>query len=231
MSAPVLAAHRWPTNAHLIADVARLGYLDGHVLDPTHGKGTWWLLWQPERLTTLDADPTKRSDVRGDFAALPFAPSTFDAAAFDPPYISVGGRATSTVPGFLNAYGIDAAPSSPAGVRALIAAGLAELLTVVRPRGYVLCKAMDYVTSGRLYPGAHYALADALAMGYTLADRFEHVGDPGPQPTNRTRRCSLCAGDGCPTCGGTGRLASVQQHARRNLSTLLVLRCPTRRGS
>lgn len=230
---PILAAHRWPSNAHLIEDVARLGYLPGHVLDATYGRGNWWTRWAPDRLTAIDSHPDKARDARADFRALPFR-RTFDAAAFDPPYISPGGRTTSTIPSFLDAYGIDAVASSPDGVRTLIAAGLAELRHVVNHGGIVIVKAKDYVTSGNLYAGAHYALTDALALGYQLVDRFEHVGDPGPQPTNRSRICPACGGDSldrdgvtdCTACNGTGRIASVQHHARRNLSTLLVLRTP-----
>lgn len=252
-AAPVLAAHRWPTNGALIADVARLGYLDGHVLDATHGLGRWWTDWTPERLTRMDSVAAKAGDVCANFLALPFRPGAFDAAAYDPPYVCVGGRKTSTIPEFLNAYGIDTTPTTPAGLRDLIAGGLAELRNAVRPGGLVVTKAMDYVWSGHLYPGAHYALTDALDLGYKLVDRLEHIGDPGPQPTNRTRKCPICRGtgwvpddptcrgddcssSGCPHCtppggcGGTGRVASGQQHARRNLSTLLVLRCPTDRA-
>ena len=34
----VLAAKSWKTSADLIADVAKLGYLNGNILDPTYGK-------------------------------------------------------------------------------------------------------------------------------------------------------------------------------------------------
>jgi hypothetical protein len=52
---PVAAAKRWPTNAHLIADVARLGYLDGRVIDVTYGEhGGFWKVWRPEHLVAHD---------------------------------------------------------------------------------------------------------------------------------------------------------------------------------
>lgn len=209
----VLAAGRWPTNGHLIADVARL-YLepDSYVLDPTYGLGRWWTEYRPDRLEASDLDPEKSpTGTSVDFRALPHPPDLFDVVAFDPPYVSVGGRTTSTVPGMLNAYGIDSAPTSPAGVQALIDAGLAEAARVARPSGLILCKCMDYVSSGRLWPGTHHTLTAALGLELELVDRFEHVGEPGPQPTTNP--------DGSPR---------RQVHARRNLSTLFVFRASSR---
>jgi hypothetical protein len=109
----VLAATRWRTNADLIADCARLGYLDGHVLDPTYGKGNWWTKWRPEKFTTHDLDPTKGDGV--DFRALPEPDGTFDSVAFDPGYVSPGGRETSTIKEMHAAYGMADTPRNPRG--------------------------------------------------------------------------------------------------------------------
>ena len=204
---PVMAATAWPTNADLIVDVARLGYLDArdHVLDPTYGRGVWWKKWRPDALTTHDL---KLDGV--DFRDLPEADDTFDAAAFDPPYVCVGGRTTTTIPDFHDRFGLTDAPRTPAALQAMNDAGLAELRRVVRPRGLVLAKCADYVWSGRLVTGTHASLTAALSLGFELVDRLEHIGRPRPQPA-RTRA------DGEPV---------RQHHARRNLSTLLVLRAP-----
>ena len=68
-SEPILAATPWTSNAHLIADCHELGYLDGHVLDPTFGKGNWWTVWRPEKLTAHDLDPERGDGV--DYRDLP----------------------------------------------------------------------------------------------------------------------------------------------------------------
>jgi tRNA G10 N-methylase Trm11 len=197
----VLAATAWPTNADLIADCARLGYLrdEWHTLDPTYGRGTWWRKFQPAHLTTHDL---KIDGI--DFRALPEPDDHFDAVAFDPPYVSMGGRATTTLGDYQERYGADTAPLSPAGVQTLINEGLCELQRVVRPRGIVLVKCQDYVSSGKLWAGTHKTLAFALELGFEYVDRLEHIAPaPRPQPPGR-----------------------LQVHARRNLSTLLVLRRP-----
>jgi tRNA G10 N-methylase Trm11 len=196
----VLAATRWRSNAELIADCARLGYLreGDRTLDPTFGRGTWWKAWRPAELVAHDLA------IDGvDFRDLPYADATFDAVAFDPPYVCVGGRTTSTMPEFQRRFGLAEAPRTPRLLQDLIDLGLAEMRRVVRPRGVVLVKCADYITGGRLWLGTHHTLSRSLELGFDVVDRLEHVGNARPQPKR-----------------------SSQQHARRNLSTLFVLRAP-----
>lgn len=203
----ILAAAEWRTNADLIADCARLGYLDAswRTLDPTYGLGRWWAVFRPDELVTHDF---KMDGV--DFRALPEPDGSFGAAVFDPPYVCTGGRATSTIGDFNAAYGLTDAPRTPAALQDMNNAGLAEVARVVAPRGFLLAKSKDYIWSGRFFAGTHLTLCGALKLGLELVDRFEHVGRPGPQP-ERSRA------DGQPV---------RQHHARRNLSTLLVFRKP-----
>lgn len=194
----VLAATAWPTNADLIADCAVLGYLSDtdHVLDPTYGRGKWWTKWRPEKLTHHN-----RTEDGSDFRELPYATGTFDAIAYDPPYVCVGGRDTSGLPDYLDRYGMGDAPSSPVLLQRLINWGLTEMHRLVKPGGIVLVKCQDYVSSGKLWLGTHHTLTHALALGFECVDRLEHIGSARPQPPGRR-----------------------QVHVRRNLSTLFVLR-------
>jgi hypothetical protein len=198
LDAPVLAATRWATNADLIVDCVRLGYLrdDWHTLDPTFEGGRWWTLWRPDNLTAHNRDEDGT-----DFRDLPYPAGTFDAIAYDPPYVSVGGRTTTGLPEFHARYGMEDAPSSPAALQALINDGLTEMARLVQPGGVVLVKCQDYVSSGRLWLGTHWTLTHGLSLGLVCIDRLEHVTSPRPQPAGRR-----------------------QVHARRNLSTLFVLR-------
>ena len=192
----VLAAHTWKTNAELIADCHLLGYLrdKDRVLDATYGRGVWWNQWRPAGLVGhMD-----------NFMELPYPDGYFDAATFDPPYVSPGGRKTSTVDDFNDRYGLHRTPKSPAGLQAVINDGLLLVSSKVKPRGIVLVKCMDYVSSGKLWLGTHYTLTHAInSLNMEVVDRMEHIGRPRPQPEGRR-----------------------QVHARRNLSTLFVLRNP-----
>lgn len=203
----ILAATAWRSNAELIVACSDLQYLnrDDKVIDPTYGKGTWWKLFRPTGLVAQDL-----ANDGVDFRQLPHDDATFDAAAFDPPYVCVGGRTTTTMPEFHARYGLTDAPRTPAALWEMNDAGLKELARVVKPRGIVLAKCADYVWSGKLQMGTHHTLTAALALGFECVDRLEHIGRPRPQPP-RTRS------DG---------EAVRQHHARRNLSTLFVLRAP-----
>jgi hypothetical protein len=214
VTALVLAATSWQSNADLIADVHQLGYLrdDDHVLDPTYEKGTWWNRWRPEKLTTHH-----RTKDGSDFRSLPYPDGNFDAVAFDPPYVCPGGRKTSTIQPMFDRYGMNEGGAedpdfrTPAELQQIINDGLNEMSRVVQtslrralhptaPNGIVLVKCKDYIWSGQLWTGTHHTLTHALNLGLILEDRLEHIGTPGPQSQTR------------------------QVHARRNLSTLLVLR-------
>lgn len=195
MTDVVLAAHAWPNNAALIADVAKL-YIgpDDVVLDPTYGRGNWWKTFTPARLITHDI---RQDGV--DFRALPEADDTIDVVAFDPPYVCTGGRDTSTIADFNDRFGLHETPRTPDALADMIATGIKEAARVLRMRGHLLVKCKDYVWSGKFFAGTHFVTCAALDCGLELVDRFEHIGRPGPQPP-RDR----------------------QVHARRNLSTLLV---------
>ena len=202
----VMAATRWTSNAELIADCARLGYLRDEwlTLDPTFEGGIWWKQWQPEVLVTHNRD------VDGsDFRDLPWCDDLFDAIAYDPPYVSKGGRATSGIKEMDNRYGQEDAPRTPALLQQLIDDGLTEMARIVKPKGILLVKCQDYISSGRLWEGTYRTRRHAEALGLECVDRLEMVTSPRPQPT--TNR------DGSPR---------RQVHARRNLSTLFVFRAP-----
>jgi hypothetical protein len=220
----------WRSNAELIArGVVPLGFLrpEDRVLDPTYGKGVWWRDWQPNELVCHDIDGDGV-----DFRQLPHGDKSFDAVAYDPPYVSVGGRGTSTLEEFNGRYGLKDAPGSPKALAEMIEGGLQESWRVLRPGGILLAKTANYVSSGKLFPGSYLALEAALDFGFRLEDWFVFLGSVRPQPP-RTRKCGRCGGFAldenwvkCVECGGVGRTASTQQHARQNVSYLHVLRRP-----
>lgn len=201
----VQAATRWRTNAAMIADCARLGYLrrEWATLDPTYGKGNWWTEWRPAKLAAYDLNPDCGVHV-ADFRHLPIVLDSFDAAVFDPPYIAQGGRETSTEQEFISRFGLRDAPRTPDAIRLLIHDGLRELRRVVKPGGFILSKAKNYVTSGHLYIGAHYMVQDGIDLGLELVDLLQFITD-GVVGADRHER---------------------QLHARNNYSTLAVWKVP-----
>ncbi len=200
--APVLAAGTWRTNAELIADIARLGYLtdDGLTLDPTYGLGRFWPLWRPARLVRHDLDPAKAPDGAADFTALPYPDDTFDAVAFDPPYKLNG---TSAHPSD-EAYGVAGQAVRWQDRHALIRAGITEATRVLRPSGTLLVKCQDQVCSGQVRWQTREFADHAESLGHRLVDRLDITSYRAQPPGRR------------------------QIHARRNTSTLLVLRLETR---
>lgn len=191
---PVMATHRWQSNAELIADVARLGYLnaDDTTLDPTYGLGVFWKQWQPRRLIAGDLDPDK-SPIGGplDFTDLSrFHDGMFDAVVLDPPYQLNG-------TGGAERYGVHLNASWQERYR-LIEAGIVECLRVTRLGGHLLLKCQDQVCGGQVRWQTLDFANHATAHGARLVDRFDLLSYR-PQPAGRR-----------------------QVHARRNSSTLLI---------
>lgn len=171
----VLAVKRWATNAELIADVAKLGYLDGAVLDCTYGEGTFWKAWRPERLAASDLYTGDGLWVqRDDFTKMPWPNDEFDAVVFDPPY-KLKGTSTDIVD---VRYGIDVY-MTPDQRHQLIRDGIDECLRVTND--YLLVKVMDQVCNGEMYWQTDI-VTDHIGDRAEKVDRFDFIGHGRKQP-------------------------------------------------
>jgi hypothetical protein len=210
---PILAATAWPTNAQLIATVATLGYINREMyfIDMTFGRGIWWRHFKPRHGVANDlyVDPLQhmndyQSDhwypTRDNFLDLPYHDRSFDLVAFDPPYVAMGGRQTSTVDDMRDRFGMTTAPATPQLMQDQINGGIQEAARLLRERGILLVKMKDYISSGALWHGTTKTTLACWAAGFDVVDRLEMIGHVGPQSQRH------------------------QVHARRNLSTLLVCR-------
>jgi hypothetical protein len=169
------------TNADLIAAFARL-YIrpDDTVMDVTYGRGVFWRKYRhPGRFIAHDLA------LDGvDFTQLPDADSTMDVTFADPPHGAQGGRTTSTIPDWLDRYGLNAeATRTAAGVLDLYSAGMKEWARVTRPGGLIAVKCSNGVTSGRRQWMHHRIATIGEDLGLTLWDELLLVRPaPGPQP-------------------------------------------------
>jgi hypothetical protein len=191
----ILAAQPWPSNAEMIYDVASLGYLDGYVLDPTYGLGTFWRQWVPERFEYSDIKLD--GSHHADFTDLPWVSKTFDAVVYDPPYKLNGTPSEPDV-----RYGVDVVATWQERM-GLCEQGALECWRVLKPGGYLLWKCMDQVCSGKVrwqtYEFTNFMVRGGLFC--ELVDRFDFLMTPRTQPVGRR-----------------------QVHAARNYSTLLVFK-------
>jgi hypothetical protein len=194
---PVMAIDDWPSNADLIRDCARLGYLrsDWRTLDPTWGYGAFWTLWLPDELWASDLNPAKSPVGESvDFRDLPWADRFFDAVVFDAPY-KLNGTPTEDVD---ERYGVHV-PTEWRERMAMIRDGITECARVLGD-GCLLVKCQDQVCSGKVRWQTVDFTNHAMSLGLGLVDRLDFLSYR-PQPHGRR-----------------------QVHARRNASTLLVLK-------
>lgn len=218
----VLAATAWRDNATMIAEaVVPLGYIkpDDRVIDLTFGRGKWWTKYRHQGMIGLTGDPTLEVEGVTLFSGVDYTnpealhrqgwlENGFDVVALDPPYISVGGRETSTLPDFNDRYGLSTAARTP---RALHIENAEVLRTVasgmLRPGGLALVKCAPYISSGKMQEADLWMRESALTFGMSVVDRLLHVGHARAQPLGR----------------------GPQQHARNNYSVLWVFQT-TKKG-
>lgn len=193
----VAAAWKWNTNAALIADVAKLGYLDGAVLDLSHNAGKFWTTFEPAHLTTNDLDPQWSTMYMHDvtLGPVPEWREGFDSVVWDGPYRLNG---TPDQGDFDRRYGTS--DTARWQDRMLdLKLGAVTAIQCARPGGFVLIKCQDQVVSGSVKWQTEELAAVGRLFHAPLVDRFVMVRPVRSQGNRR------------------------QIHARNNVSTLLVL--------
>jgi hypothetical protein len=189
------------TNAQLIATAQALYPMSGQVFDMTPGpKLGFWSVFMPANLSLLHE--------RDDFRQTCETSSQFDHVAFDPPYVTKGGHATSTISDMSERYGMLHVERSPMlQWRHQVLPGITEAHRLLKPGGLLWLKCMDYVTSGRVWWFSKLAFIALTTTGFDLVDEFILDGKPGPQPLTNL--------DGTPR---------RQVHAARAHSVLMIAR-------
>lgn len=164
------------TNADLMAAVAPY-YLTGSVLDVTYGEGKWWDRFTPDPFTFHDLYKVDGVD----FRALPEADASVDTVCFDPPYIPQGGveKLTRKNATFLGRFGLTKSMSD-SELWSMVGGGLTEAARVVKPKGFVLVKCMDFVNGGGLTLGHRQVLDMADTIGLRCHDLIVHHSGSGP---------------------------------------------------
>jgi len=180
-----MAAGGWATNAELINDVSRLGWIGDEVLDLSYGLGKFWSDWQPTFLTRNDLDPDK-----GDFShdARMIPPewlARFDTTVWDPPY-RMSGRPDNVMG---NRYGIDV-PRSAKEIIDLLVAGTRSAVVCTRGEGTVLVKCQNTINGGRYIDQERFVIAAATGTSddVELIGRFLLVTNPQKQPEDREQK-------------------------------------------
>ncbi len=178
LPATVESVVRSQSNGHLIAVAAVLWIKDDdEVLDVTYGRGLFWTTYRPQHFTSHDI-----ATDGVDFRHLPEADGSVDVVVFDPPYIPQGGRDTSTLPDFLDRYGLEEVPHTHRELTEYIAAGIIEAARVLRRGGRLFVKCMDHISGGEYIQGRHNAVSAAMGAGLIQVDEFIHYSGTGPQP-------------------------------------------------
>jgi hypothetical protein len=176
----ILAATAWPTNADMIVDCVKLGYLheDWMVLDPTYGKGRWWTKWQPKVLVKQD-----RNADDSDYRAMEWQSNRFDAVAYDPDY-KLNGTSRLKMD---EAYGVHI-PKTWQDRRSDMLHGFIECVRVTKRGGMVLAKCQDQVCSGQMRWQTEWFSDLAKILEVRKVDELQFLGKGMDQPEGRSQQ-------------------------------------------
>lgn len=217
-------------NAELIAHVARLGYLDGSVLDATYGEGTFWRDFKPDALVTNDL--YKPADHAWDFLDLPCRDGEYDAVVYDPDYKLNG---TPALPEMDARYGVQEDMVNRTMRLDKMTVGAMECYRVARK--FLLVKCMDMVEGGKVRWQTDIVTRAIEDVGGEKVARFILHYVPMPQPPSwkatpaapgmkpKTFRSGTAATDAriwVDSVGGGRVNESPQLTAANNFSTLLI---------
>lgn len=182
----------WPSNGEMMYDLYRIGYLNPRrkVVDMTYGKGVWWNYLEEQMGKPLARLVKHDIALDGvDFrVGLPEKTGSVGTVLFDPPYVSTGGRDTSTLHEFNERYGVLYSERTPElNQERLINPGIAEAARIVIPDGEskVLVKCANYVSSKKYKQGVRWSIEFAESVGLTLHDQWIHAGHVRAQPKGR----------------------------------------------
>ena len=177
----VLAAANWANNAELVADVAKMGWLDGKVLDLTYGMGKFWSVFEPDALTKNDVNPDKGDHhYRAQQPPLKWV-NSFDAVVFDPPY-RMSGRPDSAMG---SQYGIDV-PRSKYELLGLLADGTRGAAACVKKGGWLHVKCQAQINGGKYVDQPRLVVDTVTELGtFTYRAPWYLMSVPIPQPAGR----------------------------------------------
>ena len=179
----------WPSNAEMMYDLVRLGYVDPKrkIVDLTYGNGIWWKMLREEG-HTLKKFVGHDIGIDGvDFRQqLPHRARSAHTITFDPPFVSTGGRKTSTLDEFNARYGVLYSEKTPElNQERLINPGITNAARILAPDGKLIVKTTNYISSNAYKQSVRWSIEWAESIGLELHDQLFTAGHVRAQPGGR----------------------------------------------
>jgi hypothetical protein len=168
----------------MMADVAKMGYLEGSVVDLTYGEGGFWKEYRPQGLVACDIDAWKSLTFQTsiDCRRTHFLTGQFNVAVLDLPYRMGGKRDRGK---FDERYGTSDYESWQVTYQRIYD-GIKECARIAKER--ILVKCMDSVVSGEIHWQTRDFADYAETIGFYLEDRFDMLTTSRPQRSQKRTR-------------------------------------------
>lgn len=173
----------WKTNAEMMLDIEKLGFLPRQILDLTYGMGNFWTpgVLEPDWTNDLHPAPGFLPRNMHDFRATGYGTGQYQSVVFDPPYKMAGTPSSGEKD---RRYGTDEVHTR-AEILTMLAGGVAEGARITSE--FLLVKCMDQVNGGKVRWMTQAASDVARACEMRHVCEFKFKGGTQPQPSGRTQ--------------------------------------------
>lgn len=170
------------TNALLMKQMHRLGYVVEPAADLTAGLGVFWGELDDIDVTLFDIEPKREDVVAFDFR-LDVLPMSYATIVVDPPYKLCGRPSGAEID---NRYGV-VKYRTPREIDELYRSAIACAAKALTPTGSLLVKSQDQIVGGKLKEQSLLVRAAAAEHGLRVVDKA-FVNGYRPQPAGRSQK-------------------------------------------
>lgn len=153
-------------------NILNLYKIDRFEVDPCYSKGNFYKREVPEPKYCFDIAPQNDDVIKADARELPFAPGTVKSLIFDPPFLATKGPSLKQADAsnlILKRFSVF--PTEPELFKFYWQA-LKHFYDILAPKGFLIVKCQDKVSSGKQYFSHIYIHNMALELGFYPKDLF-----------------------------------------------------------